>query len=290
MRTETAHFLSAGQLAAYRDMGAREYRFMSALSERTCSVCGGLDGKVFRAAEAAPGTNYPPIHPNCRCTTIIADFTPGTRWARDPLTGKGYKVDGSVTFEEWRGSLSDEQRAAMETHVTEMREHSRKKEQYERYKSVLGAENVPKTLDAFEKMPYNDSEKWAELKEAYRYVNAHEGADMNAYRCVKELRGLFPKGSFHIPAKPINTNALNFDAEHINEERAHGVTREEAVGFINEAKVSRTVWQGQYERYYSNAGVAYVNVNENYIRTAFKEAEFDEAARNIMKVVKKYGY
>ena len=289
-RTEAAHFLTAGQLEAYKDIGVKKYRYMAALSERTCEVCGSLDGSVFRTSDAVPGKNYPPIHPRCRCTTIIGDFIPNSRRAQDPLTGKGYKVDGSVTFEEWRDGLSPEQREAMETHVAEMRDHSRKKKQYERYKETLGAKNVPKSLDAFEKMPYNDSEGWAELKRAYRYVNTHEGADMNAYRCVKELRSLFPRGSFHIPAKPINTNGLSFDDKHVNEERTHGVTRAEAVSFIRNAKVSHTVWQGQYERYYSDAGAAYVNVNENHIRTAFKATEFKGDIPEIMEVLKKYGY
>ena len=215
-RSEAAHFLTAGQLEAYKDIGAQTYRYMAALSARTCEVCAALDGRVFRTAEAAGGLNYPPIHPHCRCTTIIGDFTPSSRLAQDPLTGKSYKVDGAKSFEEWRDGLSPEQQEAMEKYVKEMRDHSRKKEQYERYKEVLGAKNVPKSLDAFEKMPYNDSEGWAELKRAYRYVNAHEGADMNAYRCVKELRSLFPRGSFHIPAKPLNTNVLSFGDKHVN--------------------------------------------------------------------------
>ncbi len=120
-RTEAAHFLTAGQLEAYKDIGAKEYRYMAALSERTCEVCGSLDGSVFRTSDAVPGKNYPPIHPRCRCTTIIGDFIPNSRRAQDPLTGKGYKVDGSVTFEEWRDGLSPEQREAMETHVAEIK-------------------------------------------------------------------------------------------------------------------------------------------------------------------------
>lgn len=128
-RSEAAHFLTAGQLEAYKDIGAKEYRYMAALSKRTCDICKGLDGSVFRTADAVTGGNYPPIHPNCRCTTIIADFLPEKRWAQNTLTGKGYKVDGSVTFDQWRESLDKEQRDAMDVYVTEMRDRSRKKEQ-----------------------------------------------------------------------------------------------------------------------------------------------------------------
>ncbi len=43
----------------------------------------------------------------------MAGSTPATRIARDPETGKNYKVDGSMTFEEWKNSLTDEQRASL---------------------------------------------------------------------------------------------------------------------------------------------------------------------------------
>lgn len=36
-----------------------------------------------------------------------------TRIARDPLTGENYKVDGGMTFNEWKNSLSDEQKNAL---------------------------------------------------------------------------------------------------------------------------------------------------------------------------------
>ena len=36
-----------------------------------------------------------------------------SRIARDPLTGENYKVDGSMTFDEWKNSLSDEQKNAL---------------------------------------------------------------------------------------------------------------------------------------------------------------------------------
>lgn len=112
VQSETAHFMSQGQLQAYEEIGIARYRFMSALSERTCATCGALDGKIFEVSKAVEGENYPPIHPRCRCITIIEDAAPKTRIARDPLTSKNYKVDGSITFEEWAHSLSPEQQKA----------------------------------------------------------------------------------------------------------------------------------------------------------------------------------
>ena len=112
-RSETAHFMAQGQLMSYEEVGIEKYQYVAALSERTCDTCGGLDGETFDVKDARPGDNYPPMHANCRCTTIMAGFTPATRIARDPETGKNYKVDGNMTFEEWKNGLTDEQRASL---------------------------------------------------------------------------------------------------------------------------------------------------------------------------------
>ena len=140
VRTETAHFMNTGQKAAYDEIGIKKYRFVAALSERTCETCGGLDGKVFDVADAREGVNYPPIHPNCRCTTVMADAISKTRIARDPATGKNYKVDGDMTFEEWQASLTPEQKAAMETHVKEARTKKTKAVDISGGSDIIGVE------------------------------------------------------------------------------------------------------------------------------------------------------
>lgn len=113
VRSETAHFMNQGQKMAYEEIGIKQYRFVAALSELTCDTCGNLDGEVFDVNAAVEGENFPPIHPRCRCVTVMADVNLSSRIARDPLTGENYKVDGSMTFNEWKNSLSDEQRNAL---------------------------------------------------------------------------------------------------------------------------------------------------------------------------------
>ncbi len=113
VRSETAHFMNQGQRMAYEEIGIKQYRFVAALSELTCDRCGSLDGETFDVDKAVEGENFPPIHPRCRCVTIMADVNLSSRIARDPLTGENYKVDGSMTFDEWKNSLSDEQKNAL---------------------------------------------------------------------------------------------------------------------------------------------------------------------------------
>lgn len=73
IRTESSHIHNTAELDAYKACGFEEYEFMASFVERTCEVCGGLDGKRFRLGDKQFGANFPPLHPNCRCTTIAVD-------------------------------------------------------------------------------------------------------------------------------------------------------------------------------------------------------------------------
>ena len=64
---------------------------MASLGERTCEVCGGMDGKRIKLTDKQFGVNFPPLHPNCRCTTIAFD-------PDDDLSD--FKV-GQLEYEQW---------------------------------------------------------------------------------------------------------------------------------------------------------------------------------------------
>ncbi|MBQ2669359.1 MAG: hypothetical protein IJG06_01115, partial [Clostridia bacterium] len=259
------------------------------LDYATCETCQPLDGMVFKVSEAKEGVNYPVMHPRCRCTTTMnMDYS--SRRARNPLTGRNYKVDGDMTYDEWIKSLTPEQKHALET--TRLKE-SRKvqdKEQWLRYKKTLGTKVIPKSFDKFQDLKYNDKEEWTDIKKAYRYVNANPGANMNAYKCASELKSLGIKGSIHIPKKDIDMSKLKFDNKHINEDRNHNVSEKEAKLYIKNAILSITKRGGISENYYSKDGVSYVNPIEKTIKTAFGKEEFKGDALIIMEVIEKYGY
>ena len=83
-----------------------KYQILTTLDDKTCDICGELDGKVFQVKDAVIGLNFPPFHQECRCTTIpYYDDTPTeelTRVARDPETGKTYEVPADMTWKEWK--------------------------------------------------------------------------------------------------------------------------------------------------------------------------------------------
>ncbi|NLL92518.1 MAG: hypothetical protein GX222_08960 [Ruminococcaceae bacterium] len=106
---------------------------------------------------------------------------------------------------------------------------------------------------------------------------------------IRQLRAIGVKGQIHCPKRTIDVSSLTFDDTHINVERLHGVTESEAKSYIENAAISITRWNGSYENYFGHQGVAYVNILENKIRTAFSSAEFDDKTKAIMEVLKKNG-
>ena len=99
-----------------------------------------------------------------------------------------------------------------------------------------------------------------------------------------------PKAAvIHLEPTKINVDALTFDDAHINAEREHRVSEEQAKQYIRNAKISVSVWNGQFERYYGTEGAACVNTIKHEIRTAYSRAEFDENTTALIEEMKKNG-
>lgn len=103
VRTETAYVYEQASLQAYQECGIEKYEFLATLDHKTSPPCQELDGKRFYIKDAVPGKNYPPMHPNCRSTTVAAfdDDKVTKRLAKDER-GKYYKVPSDMAYPEWK--------------------------------------------------------------------------------------------------------------------------------------------------------------------------------------------
>lgn len=68
VRTETMHTLNNAQTESFKKAGYSKVVWIAAEDERTCEICGELDGQKFDIDDAPDC----PAHPNCRCT-LAAD-------------------------------------------------------------------------------------------------------------------------------------------------------------------------------------------------------------------------
>lgn len=103
--TESAAMSNKASMDSYKELGVDEIEFVSALDGRTCDICGAMDGKHFKTSEGVEGINLPPLHPNCRCTTVPYfndEFTQGEMRAARDENGKTYYVPADMNYEEWK--------------------------------------------------------------------------------------------------------------------------------------------------------------------------------------------
>lgn len=66
MRTELARVQTEAQKQSFEQNGFTQYEFIALGS--ACGICKDIDGEHFDVKKMMPGTNAPPMHPNCRCS------------------------------------------------------------------------------------------------------------------------------------------------------------------------------------------------------------------------------
>lgn len=65
--TEMARVQTEAQKQSFERNGFEEYTFLAL--GNACPICKALDEKHFKVAKMLPGTNAPPMHPRCKCST-----------------------------------------------------------------------------------------------------------------------------------------------------------------------------------------------------------------------------
>ena len=104
IRTEVNHCCNQGTLMSYKAAGTLRYIYLATLDMRTSSICRSLDKEVFFVSKAEVGVNFPPMHPNCRSTTMAYPedgIFPKERTARDPETNKNIHVPFDMSYAQW---------------------------------------------------------------------------------------------------------------------------------------------------------------------------------------------
>ena len=66
--TETARVQSETAQESFRKGGFAQMIWITEMDERTCGVCGPMDGEIFDVDGAQIGGELPPMHPFCRCS------------------------------------------------------------------------------------------------------------------------------------------------------------------------------------------------------------------------------
>ncbi len=70
VRTETNYVYNKASEEVYKECGIKQYQFIATIDSRTSKVCANHDNNIYYLRDAKVGTNYPPLHPNCRSTVV----------------------------------------------------------------------------------------------------------------------------------------------------------------------------------------------------------------------------
>ena len=211
VRTEANHYYNDGRLKGYRDSGIEQYRFLASLDLQTCKKCGILDGQKFDVDKAKPGKNYPPMHPNDRCTTVAVilingkEASDGERFARNvedvkieynpqskaskwDIYSKGEYVPADMTWSQWYKEKVEGSEVAKLNKKKWDNRHADKK-QHEKYRELLG-KKVPKDFEKFQQIKYGkpgddeesklaNAKRWKKIKSEYRAEKSFNSGNMD---------------------------------------------------------------------------------------------------------------
>ena len=172
VRTEAAYIHEMSTYDAYKESGIEKYRYLATLDRRTSKICQELDGKVFEIDKKEIGVNYPPMHPNCRSTTIAyIEGMKVQRLARGSA-GKNYEVPADMTYKQWHDNLSENEKGKMKLLNKKDRNATKDKAEYDKYKQVLG-KDMP-SLARFKDLKYNEDREYELIKEFKIAVDKEE--------------------------------------------------------------------------------------------------------------------
>lgn len=168
IRTESARIYEEATKESYKECGIEKYIFLATLDRKTSLICQELDMKSFPLDKAKAGENYPPMHPNCRSTTM-ADTKPLKRLARGS-DGKNYTVDGNLSYKEWYEGLSSDEQGRMKLENRKDANKKKDKEELNEIRNIVGKHDAP-SLAKYQEMKYNKTEEYRLLNGYVRGIN-----------------------------------------------------------------------------------------------------------------------
>lgn len=171
IRTEANHLSNQGRLRAWIDRGVERYMIVAVLDLRTSKICRGQDGKVYFVKDAQAGVNFPNFHVFCRSIAVAYygyRSTIGQRTVRDPLGGANFIMERTANYNEWMDALLKRySQAEIDLQKRKIKNATRDNKERRQMVDVLG-KSAPRTIDAYQKMKYENKKEWNKLRKLYR--------------------------------------------------------------------------------------------------------------------------
>lgn len=112
VRTEVNHFANEAEAVSYQELGIEQYQFIATLDNITCKHCAELDNRIFNLKDKKVGKNFPPMHPNDRCTTVAVldnKVTDDLKRRAKNENGENMSVSQNTSYKEWAKEYAPQQ-------------------------------------------------------------------------------------------------------------------------------------------------------------------------------------
>lgn len=112
--TEGTYVMNEAQAKVFEE-DFEEYEYLTAGDGKVCSTCSALRGKRFKFSQREPGSNFPPMHPWCRChfNPVVDDWD---KWIDDYEKRHGGTVKPPITKNSNR--LTDDEKYAINQYIS----------------------------------------------------------------------------------------------------------------------------------------------------------------------------
>lgn len=145
------------------------------------------------------------------------------------------------------------------------------KEQLAKYKKRLHCD-APRSLAEFQAIKYREPEKYAELKEYYRYRGIAPDSDMRFFYANKAKDELYAQGAIRVKGLVVKHSpiVLTSTNDHAKQQiSVRGITVEQAQMIIDKSKFALRQQEGKVFSFYSEFGFAAIDT-EGMLRTVGK--------------------
>ena len=117
IRTESNFFHNQAEFQSYIDDGFNYYKYTAHLDNKTSQMCENHNNKVYRVKDAIVGENYPPLHPNCRSTTVIItdEEVESGKYTVQKVNKEELEDNENKNRIYWRDRMSNKVDASMDT-------------------------------------------------------------------------------------------------------------------------------------------------------------------------------
>lgn len=245
LRTESAYFSPLARKKMYEDEGAAHYEIVATLDSSTSDICKAMDKKSFLAKDYVIGATAPPFHPFCRTTDTFSQ--------EDSWFTEGSRIARDEDGESYYVPADMA---------------------YQEWEELFVRGGNKEGLQLAE---FNGTMEWKRTKEKL------EGDKESALRQLKIELAI--KGELDLHPSPLDVSAFSFDEFHINQERKRGITREEAIGFMDTASFTLCKWGGRFLNCFSPQGAVYLDLTNSTIRTAYRREQYSPTLATLQEAV-----